>query len=102
MKVIIREAAEDDLDRIFAWIAKDNPRAAADMVSRIRDRITRLELDPLAQMGVPASSRVRASLSNIPTSSFTKFLTSTAKFSCSRSFTVHEIERVVTRSLAAL
>jgi plasmid stabilization system protein ParE len=28
MKVIIREAAEDDLDRIFARIAQDNPAAA--------------------------------------------------------------------------
>jgi toxin ParE1/3/4 len=53
MKVIVREAAEDDIDRIFAWIAKDNPRAAADMVSRIRDRINRLELGPLAHMGRP-------------------------------------------------
>ncbi len=31
MRVIIRQAAEDDLDRIFAWFAKHNPRAAADM-----------------------------------------------------------------------
>ena len=53
MKVIIREAAEDDLDRIFTWIAKDNSRAAADMVSRIRERINRLELDALAYMGRP-------------------------------------------------
>jgi plasmid stabilization system protein ParE len=53
MKVTIREAAEDDLDRIFAWIAKDKPRAAAAMASRIRERINRLELDPLAHMGRP-------------------------------------------------
>ncbi len=57
MKVIIREAAEGDLDRIFAWIAKDNPRAVADMVARIRDRINRLELDPLAHMGRPNGDR---------------------------------------------
>jgi toxin ParE1/3/4 len=53
MNVIVRESAEDDLDRIFAWMAKDNPRAAAEMVSRIRDRINRLELNPLAHMGRP-------------------------------------------------
>ncbi len=53
MKVIVRETAEDDLDRIFAWIAKDNPRAAAALVSRIRERINRLELNPLAHMGRP-------------------------------------------------
>jgi plasmid stabilization system protein ParE len=68
MKVVIREAAEDDLDRIFVWIAKDNPRAATDMVSRIRERINRLELDPLATWVVPASSKARASSSNIRTS----------------------------------
>jgi plasmid stabilization system protein ParE len=53
MKVIVREAAEDDLDRIFAWIAKDNPRAAVNMVARLRDRINLLELDALAHMGRP-------------------------------------------------
>lgn len=53
MKVIVREKAEEDLDRIFAWIAEDNPRAAADMVSRIRDHINLLELDNVAHMGRP-------------------------------------------------
>jgi plasmid stabilization system protein ParE len=51
MKVIVREQAEDDIDKIFQWIAKDNPRAAAAMISRIRDRINGLELDSLAHMG---------------------------------------------------
>src|SRR5260370_18180813 len=53
MKVILREVAEDDLDGILVWDGKDNPGAAADMVSRIRDRINRLELNPLAHMGRP-------------------------------------------------
>ena len=53
MKVIVRASAEDDLDRIFIWIAKNNPRAAAEMVARIRERIGRLELDALAHMGRP-------------------------------------------------
>jgi len=51
MKVVLRQSAEDDLDDIFRWIAQDNPRAAAGMVSRIRDRISMLELDTLAHMG---------------------------------------------------
>jgi len=51
MKVVLRQSAEDDLDDIFRWIAQDNPRAAAGMVSRIRDRISMLELDSLAHMG---------------------------------------------------
>jgi toxin ParE1/3/4 len=53
MKVVLRELAEDDLDHIFDWIAKDNPSAAANMVARIRDRISLLELDSLAHMGRP-------------------------------------------------
>jgi toxin ParE1/3/4 len=53
MNVIVRASAEDDLDRIFTWIARDNPRAAAEMMARIRDRINLLELDALAHMGRP-------------------------------------------------
>jgi toxin ParE1/3/4 len=53
MKVVMRESAEDDLDRIFAWVAKDNPTAAAEIVARICDRISLLEIDGLAHMGRP-------------------------------------------------
>jgi toxin ParE1/3/4 len=35
MRVIIREAAYEDLDRIYAWIAKDRPRAADAVIERI-------------------------------------------------------------------
>jgi plasmid stabilization system protein ParE len=42
MKVIVRESAAVDLEDIFAWISKDNPRAAIEMVERIRLRINRL------------------------------------------------------------
>jgi toxin ParE1/3/4 len=51
MKVFVRESAQDDLDRLFAWIARDNPVAAAQMVAQIRDRINLLEIDSLAHMG---------------------------------------------------
>lgn len=53
MKVVVRERAADDIDRIHDWIAKDNPRAASEMVLRIRERIGLLELDALASMGRP-------------------------------------------------
>jgi toxin ParE1/3/4 len=53
MKVFVREAAEEDIVRLFAWIAKDNPVAAADAVSRIREQINRLETDSLTEMGHP-------------------------------------------------
>jgi toxin ParE1/3/4 len=53
MKVVLRKAALEDLDRIYAWIAKDNPDAAVGMVLRIFDRISFLEIDALAQIGRP-------------------------------------------------
>ena len=48
MRVIVRAKADDDIDRVFAWIAKDNPVAATDMVARIRERINRLATEGLA------------------------------------------------------
>lgn len=53
MKVIIRERAADDVDRIYSWIARDNPRAASEIVARIRQRIKQLELNSLTYMGRP-------------------------------------------------
>jgi toxin ParE1/3/4 len=53
MKVALRQSALDDLDHIYDWIARDNPRAASQMVSRLRDRISLLEIDALAHMGRP-------------------------------------------------
>ena len=51
MKIILRENADEDLEAIFAWIANDNPRAAADIIRRIRDRIGRLATPGLEHMG---------------------------------------------------
>jgi plasmid stabilization system protein ParE len=42
MKVIIREAAYDDLDRIYAWIARDRPRTADSVIERILESGERL------------------------------------------------------------
>jgi toxin ParE1/3/4 len=42
MKVIIREAAYGDLDGIYAWIARDRPRAADSVLDRILQSIERL------------------------------------------------------------
>ena len=42
MRVIIREAAYVDLDRIYAWIAKDRPRAADSVIDRILESAGRL------------------------------------------------------------
>jgi plasmid stabilization system protein ParE len=42
MRVIIREAAYDDLDRIYAWIAKDRPRTADSVINRILEAAEKL------------------------------------------------------------
>ena len=42
MRVIIRESAYDDLDRIHAWIAKDRPRSADSVIDRILESTERL------------------------------------------------------------
>lgn len=53
MKIVIREQADADLDCIFEWIAKDRPRAAAEVIRRIRQRIGRLATPGLEHMGRP-------------------------------------------------
>jgi len=53
MKVVVRRKADDDLDAIFSWIAKDNPGAAVAMIRRIRRRIGRLAVPGLEHMGRP-------------------------------------------------
>ncbi len=53
MKVIVREAAAEDLDEILDWISRDSPRAAAELVRRIIARIDRLATMGLSHMGRP-------------------------------------------------
>ena len=53
MKIVIREQVDADLDRIFEWIAKDSPRAATEIIRRIRQRIGRLATPGLEHMGRP-------------------------------------------------
>lgn len=51
MKVLIRPEADADLDGIFDWIAKDNPRAAMDMIRRIRAKLGLLATTGFAEIG---------------------------------------------------
>jgi len=53
MKVAFEPAARDDLDRIFDWIARQNPRAATELIARIEAKVMRLENRELAHMGRP-------------------------------------------------
>ncbi len=51
MKVLIRPEADRDLDGIFEWIAKDNPRAAVEAIRRIRLKIELLATTGFAEIG---------------------------------------------------
>ena len=53
MKVTFEPAARNDLDDIFAWIARDNPNAALAMIARIEDKVMHLENPELTHMGRP-------------------------------------------------
>jgi plasmid stabilization system protein ParE len=53
MKIVIRRKAADDLERIFSWIAADNPAAARVVTRRLRNRIARLGTPGLEHMGRP-------------------------------------------------
>ena len=53
MRVTFDPAARDELDDIYAWIAKDSPRAAHEMIARIEAKVMRLEIPQLTHMGRP-------------------------------------------------
>lgn len=53
MRVVIYESAAADLDDIFNWISENSPRAAAELVRRIRARVNRLGIPELAHIGRP-------------------------------------------------
>lgn len=62
MRVTFDPAARDDLDRAFAWIAQDNPRAALELIARIRAKVLRLESPQLIYIwGARASYQEPAS-----------------------------------------
>jgi toxin ParE1/3/4 len=46
VKVIIRESAYDDLERIHAWIEKDRPRSADSVIDRILESTEQLDRFP--------------------------------------------------------
>jgi plasmid stabilization system protein ParE len=50
MRVIIREAAYNGLDRIYSWIAKDRPRWADSVIDQILESAEKL--DHLPNMGM--------------------------------------------------
>jgi toxin ParE1/3/4 len=53
MKIVIRKTAAADIEAIFEWISLDRPKAAVELVRRIRTRINRLAKPGLAHIGRP-------------------------------------------------
>ena len=51
MRLIFEEEALGDLQGIFNWIAKDNPRAAARLIDRIFRKLELLLTPGFARMG---------------------------------------------------
>jgi plasmid stabilization system protein ParE len=73
MKVTFDPRASNDLDRIFAWIVKDSPRAALDMIARIEEKVMRLESPELTNMGRPGFVDGTRELIEWPISSCTRW-----------------------------
>ncbi len=57
MKVTVSAEATHDLGMIFAWIAKDSPRAATSMVRKLRSRIGLLVTDGLSNIARPGKEK---------------------------------------------
>ena len=91
MKIVVRAKADEDLDGIFTWIAKDSPRAAVAVIRRIRQRIGRLAVAGLENMGRPASTQEPVSWSSRLTLSSMQCTTRATKSKSSRSFTERRI-----------
>ena len=53
MRVTFDPAASDELDRAFEWIAKDNRRAAYELIARIEAKVSNLAAPELTYMGRP-------------------------------------------------
>lgn len=102
MKVTFEPAASDELDRIFDWIDRDNPRAALNMIARIEDKVMRLESPELTHMGRPGLAKVRASFSNGHISLSTRSTKTVRKSSSCPSFTARRIAKARGRNAEAL
>jgi addiction module RelE/StbE family toxin len=51
MRIVFHEEALDDLQSIFAWIAKDDLAAAAALIDRIFEKLEKLMLPQLSRIG---------------------------------------------------
>jgi plasmid stabilization system protein ParE len=53
MRIVIRQKADDDLDKIFDWICRDDPAAAVLAIKLIREDVHRLAIPGMHEMGRP-------------------------------------------------
>jgi hypothetical protein len=98
MKITFDPAANADLDDIFAWISKDNERAAYHMIARLEARPVCWRRRVLLIWVGPAAMKARTSSSKRPTLSYTKCTSGKARLSCFPSCTVREIASAKTTS----
>jgi toxin ParE1/3/4 len=66
MRVLIRETAAADLESIFAWIAKESPRTAIQVVRTIVTAIERLEVLPDAGRKGKGKGTLERVISKLP------------------------------------
>lgn len=98
MKIIVRAKADEDLDGIFTWIAKDSPRAAVAVIRRIRERIGRLAVSGLENMGRPGLDPGTRELVEPPYVVVYAVHDTRTKSKSSRSFTARRIGKGLTTS----
>jgi plasmid stabilization system protein ParE len=55
MEILIRDEAAENLEAIFAWIAKDDLSAAASVAKAVRQRLDLLATPGMARMGRPGT-----------------------------------------------
>jgi len=53
MRILFDDEAIHDLEKIRAWITKDSPRAANELIERIFEKIENLSAPELTYMGRP-------------------------------------------------
>src|ERR1700736_5524222 len=92
MRVIIREAAYNDLDRIYEWIAQDGPRSADTVVARILESAERLGRFPTWAMWGESQGAMNGSYPARPIFSSTMFEKMRSSYWSMPSFTVRRID----------
>jgi hypothetical protein len=92
MRIVFAGEAIDDLRDIHALVAKENPRAADNLIRRIFDKIEYLLAPELTYIGRPGLDPGTHELIEPPTSSCTRCINIAGTLWCSRWFMARKIE----------